>query len=1615
MGRYVKKGYGDTVKRNSHARTGEERGVGDGTAGGAGRFRRAIVGLAIIIFSSHTAFTLGVTDETAYEPVTGEENWSYEIPVEDLEPGTYNLLIRAADEAGNEAFGGPVNIVVDPESDIPQTFISTPSEGSIVGQRLVVLGTATDDDAVSSVSVSLNDATPVTADGGEFWEASFDLTALDEGVHTVTAVATDSNGIESPPVTRSFRYDASGPTVELTEPRSGALATGRVRVEGAASDLNGLQSLSVRPGRDGPEEELRVREGRLEDDFSYQIDTTEFEDGPLVLWFTAADTAGSETRVPFLLIVDNTPPEITRAAPSEPTVPTGTVLFSGSITDAVGIASVTYETSTGETGEIDFTPGDPFWSVPVSFTDGRRGSIEVTATDDAGNTAVLEHTVELDDDADLPRIVDVRAAAGYVSGYATDDDGIAAVEYRIGDDEWSRIDTSRSFALQLPERMPGTYELGLRAIDTAGRTGPETEQDVEITAAAPLLGGLEAGDGPLRPGQVIYEGEELAVSGTVSAAWDNAALEYRLDEGDWRTIRLGDTDEDGGAAFELTVGGRGEPGRHDLDIRVSRGEDTDLVSTFYYILQRLPEEPDPDETYLTEIPDGTDLYLPDGRIEGGTLRFRNARPLTGFVAGDEIASARLEPQAQGFTVDTDGSTVSITPGSAARAEDVRLVVETEGGRTLRSDALDLFYDVAAPELAVTSPATDAWLSDDAELTVEADADLGEVEVEYAVGDAEFSRLRRGAPEAGSDGAAGSGTFTARIPAPPDGGTVPVTVRATDAAGNTAVRTTTLNFDGDAPQITIITPDAETPVNGTVTVIGRLDDEGPVETLQWSADGEEFEPLEVGPSFAFPVSLTQYVDTDARPIIEATDRAGNVRRLEMSFSIAAEADIPRVSIQLPLDGSVQREDFVISGTAFDDDDVADIRARIDDGEFRSVGAGDSFSIPIDIGELGDNEHTVAVKAVDPGGVESEPVEVTFGISLESPVGDVEYPRLAEAVSDRVVMTGTASDANGIEAVRLSFDNGATFVRANPDEDAGLERWSYALESDILTDGLHAVQVELTDGYGTTALFSSLVTVDNTPPVVELNRPDDGRSHFATLLLSGDVHDEQGLADVQVRLAPIAQPAAAPADAGTAADTAAEPADTGAAAAAAPAPAADPIVRAVEPRAGGVLREEIDISGLPAGSYSLSVIATDESANRTSDSRDLIIITDFTQRERVEVYTPLAGSEETGAPVVEGRVVSVRSFERVRVELDGVSVGTAEIGPDGFFAMPLERDTLEAGSHTVGVVAEAPGAENLASEERSFTYEAFGPWISVESHRSGDTVSARPFISGTAGYRFEPPDGLEEGSREYRRAVEDFEVKRIDVSLDEGASWREVSGTEEWRYRIETAGVPEGLLPVLVRATAVDGRQAYRRVQLRVDTVPPTVDLDFPRESDRFNDVLLAGGSAFDANGLGRVDAILRDGSKSRYQVPEFIQGLYGDVHVLGASTWDVGVGLTFFDDNVKLQAQFGQAPPGRFSGTLVGGKLLANVARVPASYFFGPDLDFLSASLALGANFSYYTEEELVIGGIVGQLEFPIITNDAWRVLNSYSLYTEGQLWFISSDIQGGAEAKLSFGLRVQLL
>ena len=166
--------------------------------------------------------------------------------------------------------------------------------------------------------------------------------------------------------------------------------------------------------------------------------------------------------------------------------------------------------------------------------------------------------------------------------------------------------------------------------------------------------------------------------------------------------------------------------------------------------------------------------------------------------------------------------------------------------------------------------------------------------------------------------------------------------------------------------------------------------------------------------------------------------------------------------------------------------------------------------------------------------------------------------------------------------------------------------------------------------------------------------------------------------------------------------------------------------------------------------------------------------------------------------------------------------------------------------------------------------------------------------------------------------------------------------------------------------------------------------------------------------------MRKGDKASYEVPSFIQGLYIDFKLWGSTLFQVGAGLTFFDDVVKVQASFGQftqqqrdavssmfgvaLTDGRYGGNVFSLKILANVSSIPFSYFLGHDWDWLFAGVAVGADFSYFTETNIgkpqILSSILMQLEFPKVKLSNAKAFSSFAMYTEASLWFIPTDVAG---------------
>ena len=340
-------------------------------------------------------------------------------------------------------------------------------------------------------------------------------------------------------------------------------------------------------------------------------------------------------------------------------------------------------------------------------------------------------------------------------------------------------------------------------------------------------------------------------------------------------------------------------------------------------------------------------------------------------------------------------------------------------------------------------------------------------------------------------------------------------------------------------------------------------------------------------------------------------------------------------------------------------------------------------------------------------------------------------------------------------------------------------------------------------------------------------------------------------------------------------------------------------------------------------------------------------------------------------------------------------------------------------------DTPSGEKIVSFDNLVKLNTFGPVLVIDSHRDGDVITKRPWISGRAFIARPETEGKISKTEKAFLAV-----NRVELSFDNGRTFTPARGLDKWKFRLETGELDSGTLPIVVKAVFENGEAAVRRILLTVDTRAPSVHTIGPAENSSHRDTVAVYGSVTDDFDMDVVEVSLRPGDKAGYSVPGFIQGLYFDGMVLGGVNWSAGLGLTFFDDNVKVQVQVAEAPPGRYEGWAFGTKILANIWTANLGKWFGPDWEFWQTSVTLGANFSYFMmdpEDDLTnplwMGEFLGQWE--IIKADfgffapKWKYFKSFSLYAEPGIWFAPSDVSGNPNAwrykfVVGFGARISL-
>lgn len=1357
----------------------------------------------------------------------------------------------------------------------------------------------------------------------------------------------------------------------------------------------------------------------------------------------------------------------------------GLFTIAGYASHPVGIKSLKWKSGKNG-GSIPIVIGNNWWSQVIDIRGQKLSSmeIEIHAEDVSGNITIKKQKFKVDQNADLPVVALTHPAPGtitgdlVVKGTASDDDGVASVFYSVNGEAAVEIPCNGYFQFLIPASSipPGNNTISFWAKDITGLVNPNKVEVKGIVVPGPLpeprIAVVTTGSGKTASakkfftGMVINHDPKIVMEVTVKSP--NALLSSNItfgEHGSSLPLKLS-SGKDG--LFRGTVQvPQGLSGLVRIEIKTTDRSGRLAVYEEYAYFGRSQDQSGQAFTWARA------RTLNNGSI----VISSNEEPLIG-LGSVRISSATIQGSgAETFNVSVDEGRVLLNAVREGSYGPLTLRIQDENYSSYDSQQFNFVVDFSpGPAVNLADIPEIQWIQNTVPLRFSVTSTTSNVSaVEYSLdmGDtwiaiASFTDMARLVAPVNT-----SFERTLDVSSAQDGSLV-ILVRAVSEAGAEGISSFRILKDATAPAVKLVMPIAGAKVNGTIRMGFDIKENGVIKSISYKrpASGADREishqlyPKPLDASYDEDGNQVQSKETEYPPLflevpIDAVemplaknmiftfeDSAGNKTEINSyNFEIDNIIDLPIVEISLPLDNEVISSDFIISGVCYDDDEVEKIYYKLDNGGENILESKYGFSIPVPISTMTDNEHSVTIYAEDIYGVKGEPVTRNFRISLAEPAGAVTYPTFETVLREIVEVKGTASDKNSIDGIQTSLNNGISYNSA-----FGAEAWNYSFNTKILKDGPHVMFYRVWDKYGISAMYSTLINIDNTPPEIILDSPADGMIVTGRVVIMGRALDPN-LEDVTIELRSL-EGKTIPAD-----------------------------IKTRKLGDAASFKEEFNLAPLADGLYNIEIVALDKAGNITRISRNINLARQ-SLKNFVEVLYPLENEEVQGNFNIYGISGGNDNAKSVTLRINGVDKQIAEVPESGYFRFSLTPEDIGDGENVLVVHSNFGGGALVESAARVVSYKSEGPWVTIDSFSIGDFAFNRPYFYGRAGYNFKfedeevpteisaeefageaseadaeiygeneteipakekkkAPAKKRKLTKEEKEAIREKAHDFTEISFDNGKTFI-LTGTSmkkeiDWRYRLETGDMAEGMHYILVRSTMLNGEVAVTRIVVQVDKTSPEIRLISPEAGGRYNTEIVYSASASDDVELVSLEYHLRKGDKAFYEVPGFIQGLYFEgiipplvkqsineapnVFSGGATYTDFGMGLSFFDDNVKIQVSYGFMfqdtyesmggdQPVRYGGHVLGIKLLANIYRLPFGSFLGPDWEWLSATFAVGANFSLFdlAEEGYTQSGsstwmsaLLFQIEFPRVTG-TWKYFRTFSLFTEGSLWFVPTDV-----------------
>jgi hypothetical protein len=288
---------------------------------------------------------------------------------------------------------------------------------------------------------------------------------------------------------------------------------------------------------------------------------------------------------------------------------------------------------------------------------------------------------------------------------------------------------------------------------------------------------------------------------------------------------------------------------------------------------------------------------------------------------------------------------------------------------------------------------------------------------------------------------------------------------------------------------------------------------------------------------------------------------------------------------------------------------------------------------------------------------------------------------------------------------------------------------------------------------------------------------------------------------------------------------------------------------------VILTTLDITELPAGEYNVRFVATDLAGNTATVNRS---ITKTAEPNALELsfFNPLPGEVHTGTLNISGKITGQILPETVQIWANGEALDAAPVDKYGYFYYQYPEEKIpENGALVLSAGVKAPSGELERSNEHALSFRKNGPALSVDSHRDGDFIMGRHLLRGRAWMDFTP----EQWNTIPRSERQKYAVRQVMVSFDNGQTFHQAKGREEWQFRLECGELGRGPLPILVRAEFANGEIGIHRALVIIDPDPPQLRTLSPGKNSLHRDTLSVYGTAGDEYELDSIMIDLRPGA------------------------------------------------------------------------------------------------------------------------------------------------------------